>query len=61
MVRTKHILIRKKNIELEPKELAETMSRMRSQGLKLYRSKIVYRYGKNYTKLVFKTPEIEKT
>jgi hypothetical protein len=61
MVRTKHILIRTKNIELEPKELAETMSRMRSQGLKLYRSKIVYRYGKNYTKLVFKTPEDEKT
>jgi len=59
MGRTKHILKRPKNTELEAKELHETMARMRGCGLKLARSKEVDRYGKTYIKLMFKTPEDE--
>lgn len=53
----RYILKRPKNEELESKEIEETLSRMRGRGLKLTKSRLVERYGKDYFKMIFEIPK----
>ena len=59
MGRTKYILIRPKDPARTAQELMETVARITVKGLELTEKKPIKRHGKNYYKLIFKTPEDE--